>query len=115
MTDQKRGMTVGDLPGSYAIDILLTAEGRNGLWYLIRARNSKLPRHVELFVAYGLRDQSGIVQAQIECSYPGIAQAQIECSYPGIAQAQIECSYPGNSSGYDAAVAAIDRAIARGQ
>lgn len=91
MTDQKRQMTVGDLPGSYAIDILLTAEGRNGLWYLIRARNSKLPRHVQLFAAYGARSQSGIEYAQIECSYPG------------------------DPSGYDAAVAAIDRAIARGQ
>jgi hypothetical protein len=91
MTDQKRQMTVGDLPGSYAIDILLTAEGRNGVWYLIRARNSKPPRHVQLFAAYGTRNQSGIEQAQIECSYPG------------------------DSSGYDAAIAAIDRAIARGQ
>ena len=103
MTDQKRQMTVGDLPGSYAIDILLTAEGRNGLWYLIRAKNSKLPRHIQLFTAYGLSNQSGIEQAKIECSYFGIAQAQIECSYPG------------NSSGYDAAVAAIERAIDRGQ
>lgn len=86
---EKRQMRLSDLPGDMALSTLIMSASVGGVWFLVRARRSVPPYGSQLLVAYSPDGPLSTFDARIETSYPD------------------------DESGYDAAIGAIARAVAR--